>query len=198
MVKLFDMCIKPILLYDCEVWVYENIDILQKVHTTFCKFIFRVSTCFHNMPIYGELGRYPLSVTIKERMVCYWTKLLKSSKEKRIKVMYIKDLYNLYCKDVHLSPWIKCISNIFQTNDINYIWLMQDHNIDAKNIKKCECDQFKQLWHSRITNLFVNLILLRTIMLLYFNTAPFMLAHCPIDDICLPVFENNFNYCITV
>ena len=64
--------------------------------------------------------------------------------------MYI--LYNLYCKDVHLSPWIKCLSNIFQTNGINYIWLMQDHNIDAKSIKKCECDQFKQLWHNRITN----------------------------------------------
>ena len=27
-------------------------------------------------------------------------------------------------------------------------------------------------------------------MLLYFIRAPFMLAHCPIDDICLPVFEN--------
>ena len=34
------------------------------------------------MPIYAELGRYPLSVTIKERMVCYWTTLLRSSKEK--------------------------------------------------------------------------------------------------------------------
>ena len=29
---------------------------------------------------------------------------------------------------------------------------MQYHNIDAKSIKKCECDQFKQLRHSRITN----------------------------------------------
>ena len=29
---------------------------------------------------------------------------------------------------------------------------MQDHNIDAKSIKKCECDKFKQLWHSIITN----------------------------------------------
>ena len=27
-------------------------------------------------------------------------------------------------------------------------------------------------------------------MLLYFNRAPFMLAHCLIDAICLPVFEN--------
>ena len=43
-------------------------------------------------------------------------------------------------------------------------------------------------WHFKY--LFVNLILLRTIMLLYFNRAPFMLAHCLIDAICLPVFEN--------
>ena len=27
-------------------------------------------------------------------------------------------------------------------------------------------------------------------MLLYFNRAPFMLAHCLTDDICLTVFEN--------
>ena len=27
-------------------------------------------------------------------------------------------------------------------------------------------------------------------MLLYFNRAPFMLVHYPIDDICLPIFEN--------
>ena len=54
---------------------------------------------------------YPLSVTIKEKMVCYWIKLLKSRKEKPSKVMYII-LYNLYYKDVHISPWIKYISNI--------------------------------------------------------------------------------------
>ena len=94
MLKLFDMCVEPILLYDCEVWGYENVDILEKVHTKICKFIFGVSKFSHNMPIYGELGRYPLTGTIKERMVWYWTKLSKSSKEKLNKVMYII-LYNL-------------------------------------------------------------------------------------------------------
>ena len=151
MLILFDKCVEPILLYGCEVWGCENIDILEKVHTKFCEFIFGVSKFSHNMPVYGELGRYPLSVTIKQRMVSYWTKLLKSSKEKLNKVMYLI-LYHLYCKDIHYSPWIKCISNIFQTNGTNYVWLMQDHKIDAKSIQKCECDQFKQLWHSRITN----------------------------------------------
>ena len=151
MLILFDKCVEPILLYGCEVWGCENVDILEKVHTKFSKFIFGVSKFSHNMPVNGELGRYPLSVTIKQRMVSYWTTLLKSSKGKLNKVMYLI-LYHLYCKDIHYSPWIKCISNIFQTNGTNYVWLMQDHKIDAKSIQKCECDQFKQLWHSRIIN----------------------------------------------
>ena len=41
-----------------------------------------------------------------------------------------------------------------------------------------------------LNTFFVNVILQRTILLLYFNRAPFMLAHYLINDICLPVFEN--------
>ena len=77
MLKLFDSCVEPILLYGCEVWGYENVDILEKVHTKFCKFIFGISKYSHNMPVYGELGRYPLSIKIKQRMVRYWTRILK-------------------------------------------------------------------------------------------------------------------------
>ena len=101
MLKLFDSCVEPILLYGCEVWGYENVDILEKVHTKFCKFIFGVSKYSHNMPVYGELGRYPLSIKIKQRMVSYWTRILKSSEYKLNKVMYTI-LYNLHCKNVHL------------------------------------------------------------------------------------------------
>ena len=35
---------------------------------------------------------------------------------------------------------------------MNYIWLTQDYKINAKIVYKCEYDQFKQLWHSRIIN----------------------------------------------
>ena len=151
MLKLFESCVEPILLYGCEVWGYENVDILEKVHTKFCKFIFGVSKYSHNMPVYGELGRYPLSIKIKQRMVRYWSRILKSSEYKLNKVMYTI-LYNLHCKNVHLSPWIRYVSSIFQNCGINYIWLTQDYNIDTKIIFKSECDQFKQLWHSRILN----------------------------------------------
>lgn len=32
---LFDKVINPILLYSCEVWGYENLDIIEKVHLKF-------------------------------------------------------------------------------------------------------------------------------------------------------------------
>ena len=84
-------------------------------------------------------------------MVRYWTRILKSGEHKLNKVMYTI-LYNLHCKNVHLSPWITYVSSIFQNSGSNYVWLTQDCNIDAKIIFKSECDQFKQLWHSRIMN----------------------------------------------
>ena len=31
MLTLFDSCVAPILLYGCEVWGYENTDIIEKV-----------------------------------------------------------------------------------------------------------------------------------------------------------------------
>ena len=34
---------------------------------------------------------------------------------------------------------------------MSYIWATQDFKVDSNNVHKCECDQFKQLWHSRIT-----------------------------------------------
>ena len=39
----------------------------------------------------------------------------------------------------------------FQNNGMSYIWATQDFKVDSNNVHKCECDQFKQLWHSRIT-----------------------------------------------
>ena len=116
MLKLFDSCVEPILLYGCEVWGYENVDILEKVHTKFCKSIFGVSKYSHNMPVYGELGRYPRSIKIKQSMVRYWTRILKSSKYKLNKVMYTI-LYNLHCKNVGYTchPGLDMLVAFFRT-----------------------------------------------------------------------------------
>lgn len=33
--NLFDKVVVPILLYGCEIWGYENIDIIEKIHLKF-------------------------------------------------------------------------------------------------------------------------------------------------------------------
>ena len=44
--------------------------------------------------------------------------------------------YNLHCKDIHSSGWIKCINTIFQNNGMSYIWATQDFEVDSNNVHK--------------------------------------------------------------
>ena len=46
------------------------------------------------------------------------------------------------------------VGSLFRNSNVNtaLVWLTEDYNIDTKIIFKSECDQFKQLWHSRIIN----------------------------------------------
>ena len=75
---------------------------------------------------------------------------IENNQHKLNKVMY-GILYNHHYKYIHSSGWIKCINTIFQNNGMSYIWATQDCKVDSNRVHKCECDQFKQLWHSRIT-----------------------------------------------
>jgi len=62
---LFDKLVKPILLYGCEIWSFGNNDILEKIHSKFCKIILHLKASIPNCMIYGELGRYTLEIDIK-------------------------------------------------------------------------------------------------------------------------------------
>jgi hypothetical protein len=59
------------LTYGSEIWGYENIDILDKVHVKFCN----LKTSTPNFMLYGELGRYPLNIRVKLKIFSFWSKL---------------------------------------------------------------------------------------------------------------------------
>ncbi|XP_063436930.1 uncharacterized protein LOC134718363 [Mytilus trossulus] len=63
---LFDKLVKPVLLYGCEIWGFGNNDILERVHLKFCKLLLHLKSSTPNCVIYGELGRYPISLDIKD------------------------------------------------------------------------------------------------------------------------------------
>ena len=59
MLDLFDKTIAPIILYGCEVWGIENVDLLESVHLKFCKYLLGIKTCTPNCMIMGNLGDIP-------------------------------------------------------------------------------------------------------------------------------------------
>ena len=62
-------------------------------------------------------------------------------------ISYITFIAKILIRQAGLNVLIQ----FFQNNGMSYIWATQDFKVDSNNVHKCECDQFKQLWHSRIT-----------------------------------------------
>ena len=81
--ELFDKMVKPILLYGSEVWGFsKNIKCLESVQLKFCKLLLKLKTCTPSYMVYGELGRYPIEIDIKLRMVSFWAKILTGKQTK--------------------------------------------------------------------------------------------------------------------
>ena len=71
--------ILPILNYGCEVWGFHPAPNVEALHLKFLKQILMVKPQTSSAAIYGELGRVPLIVKRKERILKYWFKIKNSS-----------------------------------------------------------------------------------------------------------------------
>ena len=50
------------LFYGCETWGFENNEIIERIHLKFCKLLLHLKTSTPDYMVYGELGRYPISI----------------------------------------------------------------------------------------------------------------------------------------
>jgi len=70
--------------------------------------------------LYGDLGRVPLSIRIKKRVIGYWYDMINSDN----KLSSI--LYRLILQDNvhtgHCYEWLKFVKTIFNDGGITYIW----------------------------------------------------------------------------
>ena len=78
--KIVDTLVSSILLFACEVIAFDKNDNIEKVHLQFLKNILRVRTTTPNYMVNIELGRFPLAIDIKGRMLNFWNKLISSNK----------------------------------------------------------------------------------------------------------------------
>jgi hypothetical protein len=77
---IFASLVTPILLYGWEILGIGKNDNIEKVHLQFFKRILNVRATTPNCLVYGELGRYPLDISIKIRILCFWNRLISTEK----------------------------------------------------------------------------------------------------------------------
>lgn len=91
-----------------------------------------------NNMVYGELGRTPLSIDIKTRVITYWAKIVLAHNSK-----LTNNIYNLlYYQFVHNNCnilWLNYVKSILKECGLNQIWLT--HNFYSVNWLKCHVNK---------------------------------------------------------
>ena len=73
--SVFDTYVSSVLNYASEIWGFHKATDVEKIHTKFCKRVLGLGKKSCNNFVYYELGRYPLNIIRKLRIIKYWLKL---------------------------------------------------------------------------------------------------------------------------
>ena len=153
-IDLFDKIVKPILLYGSEIWGFSNIHDIEKVHLRFCKLLLNLKMSTPNCVVYGELhvGRYPLTIEVKLRMITYWIKLVIGKEAKLCSIVY-RLMYHYHNTNNANFKWLTTVKSIFDECGLSYVWTSQlcvNHTWIKAQIKQSLIDQFRQVWNEEI------------------------------------------------
>ena len=74
--QLFDHTMVPILLYGCEIWGFQNTNLIELVHNQFMRNIMKSRKSKPLYMLYAELGRVSVDQHIKTWKVGYWISLV--------------------------------------------------------------------------------------------------------------------------
>ena len=155
LLDLFDKIVKPILLYGCEVWGFSDNYVIEKIHLKFCKLILHLKQSTPNFMIYGELGRFPLYIDIKTRVISYWCKLL-TGKASKLSAISYKLLHSFFCNGNISAPWVKFAKDILDNCGLSNVWTFQNINFNTEwviaYVKLRLRDHFLQEWNSNLEN----------------------------------------------
>ena len=120
----------PVMLYSCEIWGHENIDILEKLHLKSLKYVLHLNRNTMSAQVFGESGFYPLSIDVKVSMISFWADLVNPTCEKLTNKMY-KICHDLFCMDEYKSPWLCAIKEILVNAGLECVW--NTHSFVSKN-----------------------------------------------------------------
>ena len=105
--------------------------------------------------MYGELGRMPLRVVRKLRMLKYWIRILENSNENP----FVYNIYEMIYNDVIqgkyrvINNWTFQIKNMLDALGFSDVWLTQKHIVpNFTFLKQRITDQYKQKWLTNVND----------------------------------------------
>lgn len=162
--KLFDAYVKPILLYNCEVWAPAgwrnssapdphdlnliNLDNTESIHTNFCKYILGLSETCSNIAARLELGRSTMEIDIKLHIIKYWQRISTLSNENILKRAYIENIQ--LSESGKNRVWSTCVRTTLESNGWGSAWHTNPYLLDIEHFKLGLTDQLKQRIHSTL------------------------------------------------
>ena len=87
-IEMFDTMVLPILMYGCEIWGFANNSMLETFCLKLYKSILGLKKCTPNCILYGKLGRFPIDIFIKRRMVAFWKRIFCNKQDKIAVTLY--------------------------------------------------------------------------------------------------------------
>ena len=118
---LFDHVVNPVLMYGSEIWgdslfvkndnMYNALknDIIEKCHLKFCRFVIGVGKKAPNLGIYGDSGRYPITVSSAISFVKYWHRI---SNMNDVTNSLLVSTYEEIKLNLDKYSWFKNVSNM--------------------------------------------------------------------------------------
>ena len=150
--KLFDILVKPILLYACEAWgedTYYDLkdasptfkDPFEKLQLKICKQILGVHRKTMNIPVLAELGRFPLKISIDTQMIKYFIRFSNISDDRHMYKIYKESLKP---ENLPKNKWFSYIKRITEESGLANIWIEQINGYNRQKSTNNIANTFQQ------------------------------------------------------
>ena len=132
--------------------IHSALDV-ERVHLLFCKRVLHVKRSTANYFIYGELGRFPLQITSKIRILKYWNKIITGMSNPLVKRAYDIE-YEMCEKSPSFSGWIMSLKSLLYNMGLNFAWDNQSivyHNVFLHLCKQRLHDLYLTKWNAALS-----------------------------------------------
>ena len=89
-----------------------------------CKWLLKDPNCTTNEMVYGELGRFPMLINWKIRILKYWVNIVNGKACPLVKLMY-NVLYNATLSVNRVINWASLVKSLINSLGFGLVWTEQ-------------------------------------------------------------------------